>query len=96
MKNNEAAGFDLRGDRLHQAAAVSGPVAGSQLVDVFRIEAIRAVVGVAGAADFLAAVSTGEIFGDFDKSHFGDRIAQVEKLIKRDDPEGWNRGADSN
>jgi len=63
---------------------------------VFRIEAIRAVVGVAGAADFLAAVSTGEIFGDFDKSHFGDRIAQVEKLIKRDDPEGWNRGADSN
>jgi len=67
MKNNEAAGFDLRGDRLHQAAAVSGPVAGSQMINMLGDQALGAVVGVAVAFDYPVAKLADEIFGNFFK-----------------------------
>jgi len=34
---------------------------------VFGVEAVRAVVGVAGANDFLMTVIAGEVFFDFDE-----------------------------
>ncbi len=56
------------------------------MINVFRMEAIRAVIGVASANDLMTTIIANEVFFDFnkvfrhrfDKVGFGGRISQVE------------------
>lgn len=65
-------------------------VSGDKLINMFGVEALGAMVGVAGAGDWVVTVIAGEVFFDFDevffhkvdKLGFGGRISQVENLLK--------------
>jgi hypothetical protein len=43
------------------------PVTGNEIVNVFGVEALRAMVGEAGTSDLMMTVVTGKVFFYFDK-----------------------------
>ena len=61
--------FLLHADRFHQTLTNFFPISGID-VDVFAVQAFRAVIGITGACDLVAAVAADKIFLTFlKKSH---------------------------
>lgn len=67
MIDDGFAGFDLKTDGFHDAETVGMTITRDKVINMFGEKAVRAVIGVASASDWGAAVVTDEVLFELDE-----------------------------